>query len=74
MMGRESVWKGRGSRKRRREEEDKGRGRGQRKGGKKARRGLRKRGGWRGRDQKTEGERGVFYLFTLLRRTVALHV
>ena len=68
------MWKGRESRNRRREEEDKGRGRGQRKGGTKARRGLRTRGGWRGRDQKTERERGVFDLFTVLRKTVALHV
>lgn len=47
---------------------------GQRMGGKKARRRLRKRGGWRGRDQKTERERGVFYLFSVLRKTVAPHV
>lgn len=73
-MGRERVWKGRGSRKSRWEEEDKERGRGQRKGGKKARRGLRKRGEPRGRDQKTERERGAFLLFSVQRKTVALHV
>lgn len=74
MMGRERVCNGRGSRKRRWEEEDKGRGKGQRKGGKTARRGLRKSGEPRGRDQKTERERGVFLLFSALRKTVALHV